>query len=65
MLETVGLDWRLVDSYPDKISAVTAEQVQQVAQKYFINDGLTIAELIPLPTDHATTRSHSGDPHVR
>lgn len=65
MLETVGLDWRLVDSYPDKISAVTAEQVQQVAQKYFINDGLTIAELIPLPTDHATTRSHSGDHHVR
>ena len=65
MLETVGLDWRLVDSYPDKISAVTAEQVQQVAQKYFINDGLTIAELIPLPTDHATPRSHSGDPHVR
>lgn len=65
MLETVGLDWRLVDSYPDKISAVTAEQVQQVAQKYFINDGLTIAELIPLPTDHATTRSHSGDLHVR
>lgn len=65
MLETVGLDWRLVDSYPDKISAVTAEQVQQVAQKYFINDGLTIAELIPLPTDHANTRSHSGDLHVR
>ena len=65
MLETVGLDWRLVDSYPDKISAVTAEQVQQVAQKYFINDGLTIAELIPLPTDHATARSHSGDLHVR
>lgn len=65
MLETVGLDWRLVDSYPDKISAVTAEQVQQVAQKYFINDGLTIAELIPLPTDHATTSSHSGDLHVR
>lgn len=65
MLETVGLDWRLVDSYPDKISAITAEQVQQVAKKYFIDDGLTVAELIPMPTDHTTPRPTSGDPHVR
>lgn len=65
MLETVGLDWRLVDSYPDKISAITAEQVQQVAQKYFIDDGLTVAELIPMPTDNTTPRPTSGDPHAR
>jgi zinc protease len=65
MLETVGLDWRLVDSYPDKISAITAEQVQQVAQKYFIDEGLTVAELIPMPTDNTTPRPTSGDPHAR
>tara|TARA_R100001591_G_scaffold57440_2_gene67105 strand:- start:49458 stop:50825 length:1368 start_codon:yes stop_codon:yes gene_type:complete len=65
MLETVGLDWRLADSYPDKISEITAEQVQQVAEKYFIEDGLTIAELIPLPSDNATPRPTSGDPHAR
>lgn len=65
MLETVGLDWRLVDSYPDKISAITAEQVQQVAAKYFIEDGLTIAELIPVATDSAPPRPTSGDPHAR
>ncbi|MDO8828168.1 pitrilysin family protein [Methylophaga sp.] len=65
MLETVGLDWRLVDSYSDKISAITAEQVQQVAAKYFIEDGLTIAELIPVATDNATPRPTSGDPHAR
>lgn len=65
MLETVGLDWRLVDSYPDKISAITAEQVQQVAAKYFIDDGLTVAELVPMPTDNPTPRPTSGDPHAR
>lgn len=65
MLETVGLDWHLVDIYSNKINEITAEQVQQVAEKYFIEDGLTIAELIPMPTDNTTPRSTSGDPHVR
>lgn len=66
MLETIGLDWRLVDSYPQKIAAITAEQVQQVAEKFFVEDGLTVAELIPLPTENASTSpSMSGDPHVR
>ncbi len=50
-LETVGLDWRLLDEYVDRIRAVTAEQVQAVAQKYLIEDRLTIAELVPLPMD--------------
>lgn len=49
MLETVGLDWRLSDVYVENIQAVTAEQVQAVAKKYFINQGLTVAELIPMP----------------
>ena len=50
-LETVGLDWRLMDSYVEKITAVTAEQVQQVARKYLIDDRLTVAVLEPLPID--------------
>ena len=28
VLETVGLDWRLLDEYADRIGAVTAEQVR-------------------------------------
>lgn len=48
-LETVGLSWQLMDQYVDKIRAVTAEQVQQVARKYLIDDQLTVATLDPLP----------------
>ncbi|MBT5229635.1 MAG: insulinase family protein [Methylococcales bacterium] len=48
-LETTGVGWRLLDSYVDKLKAVTAEQVQTVAKKYLIDKGLTIAELKPQP----------------
>ena len=51
MLETVGLDWRLSDDYVSNIQAVTAEQVQAVAKKYFIDKTLTVAELVPQPLD--------------
>ncbi len=51
-LETVGLDWRLVDSYPEKMRSVTAEQVRAVAQKYLTDDSLTVAVLEPLPIEN-------------
>lgn len=57
MLETVGLDWRLSDAYVDNIKAVTAEQVQQVAQKYFTNQSLTVARLIPQPVTEKKQRA--------
>ena len=46
-LETVGLGWQRMDEYEDKVKAVTAEQVMQVAKKYLIDKSLTIAELKP------------------
>ncbi|MEO5574085.1 MAG: pitrilysin family protein [Gammaproteobacteria bacterium] len=68
-LETVGLDWRLIDDYVAKVSAVTAEQIQQVARKYLIDDHLTIAVLEPLPIDpNAPPRAAqgaAGDHNVR
>lgn len=46
-LETIGLDWRLMDQYVERIRAVTAEQVQQVARKYLTDERLTVAVLEP------------------
>jgi zinc protease len=63
MLETVGLDWRMLDDYVDKLRAVTAEQVQAVARKYLIDDRLTVAVLEPLPLNGALSRS-GGAPRM-
>ncbi len=47
ILETVGLGWQTNNEYVEKIKAVTAEQVQQVARKYLVEKHLTVAELVP------------------
>ena len=52
MLDTIGLPWQIKDEYVEKILAVTAEQVQQVANKYLIDEGLTVAVLDPLPIEN-------------
>ncbi|TCS37021.1 zinc protease [Paucimonas lemoignei] len=51
MMELSGLSHRDIDRIIDKLRAVTAEQVQAVAQKYFSNDNLTVATLYPLPLE--------------
>lgn len=48
-LVSVGLPWQLADGYVKKIQAVTAEQVQQVAQQFLQNIRLTKGVLKPLP----------------
>lgn len=48
-LESVGLSWKLRDVFLKHISAVTPAEIQAVAQRYFTDDNLTIAELVPLP----------------
>ena len=63
ILETVGLDWRLSDDYVKNIQAVTADQVQAVAKKYFINKTLTVAELLPQPLDGKRRQSTAGGRH--
>ncbi|MEW8692456.1 MAG: insulinase family protein, partial [Candidatus Thiodiazotropha endolucinida] len=55
-LETVGLDWRLADDYVDHLKAVTAEQIRQVAQKYLVEDNLSVAVLEPLPLDDSLAK---------
>ncbi len=49
MLETVGLSWKVVDEYVEKVNQVTAEQVREVARKYLLEDKLSVAYLEPLP----------------
>ncbi len=52
-LETVGLGWQVGEQYLDKIRAVTAEQVRDVARKYLVEERLTVAVLDPLPMTEA------------
>jgi zinc protease len=65
VLETIGLSWKDADEYLPRIEAVTAEQVQEVARKYLVEDALTVAELAPQPIDpeHPPTTS-AGDAYV-
>lgn len=63
ILETVGLDWRLADEYVDKVQAVTAEQVRDVARKYFVDKRLTVAELEPLPMTEPPKPPRGGIHH--
>jgi zinc protease len=65
-LETIGLDWRLIDQYADRMRAVTAEQVRDAARKYLLDDSLAVAVLEPLPLDNKQqTRAVSGGRHGR
>ncbi|RJG04970.1 insulinase family protein [Noviherbaspirillum cavernae] len=49
VMETTGLSHRDIDRIIDKLRAVTAQQVQSVAQRYFKDESLTVATLVPLP----------------
>lgn len=66
--ETVGLGWRKVAEYVDKINAVTAEQIQQAARKYLIDDHLSISQLDPQPLPEGSPAPEAapmGGGHVR
>lgn len=60
-LETTGFSWKVLQIYPAKLQAVTAEQVQAVAKKYFVKDNMTVATLDPQPITDTTPK---GKPHV-
>jgi zinc protease len=65
MLDTIGLPWKIKDDYVEKILAVSAEQVRQVADKYLTEDRLTVAVLDPLPNgtedDGAAEETPAGE----
>jgi zinc protease len=49
VMEAAGLSQRDIDRIIEKLRAVTAQQVQSVAQRYFSDDTLTVTTLVPLP----------------
>jgi len=69
LLETIGLDWKLAETYVDHLAAVTADQIQTVAKKYLNSDRLTVAVLDPQPLDGrsrvTTPMSLGGHGNVR
>jgi zinc protease len=66
MLETVGLDWRLLDRYVERVRAITPGQVQAVARKYLTDDNLTVTVLEPQPGKaRPRSRTPVGGGYVR
>ena len=61
-LETMGYDWRLLKEYPEKLKAITSEQIQAVAKKYLVKDNMTVATLDPQPID--PNAKPAGKPHI-
>jgi zinc protease len=54
-LESSGLSYRDADVIPERIKAVTLEQVQSVAAKYLNDDTLTVAILDPQPVGRSAS----------
>ncbi|HUW76970.1 MAG TPA: insulinase family protein, partial [Gallionella sp.] len=48
-LESIGLGYQAIPVMLEKLQAVTAEQVQQVAREFLQDDNLTVAVLDPQP----------------
>lgn len=63
MFETAGLPYTTVDLLLEKLKGVTAQQIQEVARKYLVDDALTIAVLDPQPL--AERRAPAATPGVR
>lgn len=63
VMEMVGLSHKQIDRIIDKLRQVTAEQVQAVAQRYFGDDALTVATLVPLPLSEKKPAAVAGLRH--
>jgi len=48
-VELSGISYKQIDRMIERLSSITPQQVQAVAQKYFSDDQLTVATLTPLP----------------
>jgi zinc protease len=53
-LEAAGIPYDRDGRLLERLGEVTAEQVRAVARRYFVDDGLTVAELDPQPLPEAS-----------
>lgn len=52
-LEVAGLSWSDADALIERVRSVSADEVREVAARYFGDENLTAARLDPLPLDQA------------
>lgn len=57
--EMAGISWNKIDAINEQIQAITSEQVQLVAKKYFNDDHLTVGILDPQPMDEKTRQANA------
>jgi len=62
-IEMSGLSYTQIDRIIEKLRGVTAQQVQDVAAKYFGDDNLTVATLVPLPISEKKAAPPTGMRH--
>ena len=56
-LETVGLSYRDLDLFIERLQQITADQVREVARNYLVDDRLTVAYLDPQPLEKGARRA--------
>jgi zinc protease len=61
MLETVGVGHEAYDAYREGVRAVTADDVQRVAQRYLVDRRLTVAQLVPEGVDGSGRPAAGGE----
>lgn len=64
-LAMVGLDLNLIDERVKRLSAVTPEQIREVARKYLVPKNLTVVHLEPLPLEGEKRPSSAANPGAK
>ena len=47
LLETTGIGWEVMDTFEEAIAAVTREDIQSVAERYLVDNRLTVVHIEP------------------
>jgi zinc protease len=64
-MESIGLGYKAIPLMLEKLQAVSADQVREVAKKFLKDDNLTVAVLDPQPLSGHIRHSSGDSSHVR